>query len=437
MTDCLQGKIRRGLPDRISTEVYVGRINCSTIDLFSIFQFCDIDSEIIGICYGGKIRGNYSVKGKQSTRSDNFPNQLSLIVNPGFGYQKNSGLNVKIFKNGGIQMSGCKLMENVRTENTSVRQATDVANATMKIVYKKLYDLDGLYQESIYRQYQLIIGKISRRIYNSSGNVIGAVLTRKRSAALKYCFGDDEIDPKLLRSRSFTNLKKNIYNANAEIIGEQVLIFHEDQKQYSEHTWRNYPSWPKNQYIYSNINKTRLMLKPNQETGEIDIYSRFPSEKVGYSLTTFYKDVSVGSELHEKFVRTRFCAINPREGSSVSDAKTSLINGYYYLDFRVNLLKMAKILQDWETVNSSEGPEESGHLLVTYDPDNYHGIRIAFRRNACICTAADCKCKTSIMVFSTGKIMISSKNIDEMVGAYDLIADVISQHKDVCESHVN
>lgn len=96
-----------GLPSNlmISTISATGKINCKML-LENIDKYIKLSNDgILSIKYGGKIRSLEKKRPKNRKKSiRSFENQLTMEVRV-FGDKK---INVKIFKNGSFQMTGCK-----------------------------------------------------------------------------------------------------------------------------------------------------------------------------------------------------------------------------------------------------------------------------------------------------------------------------------------
>lgn len=93
---------------KISTLSACCKLNVD-IYLENMFKYSKLDSKnICKIKYGKKYRGLNPEKSKKKKNSKEFFNQLTIEI-----YSENSdkNINIKIFKNGSLQMSGCKSTE--------------------------------------------------------------------------------------------------------------------------------------------------------------------------------------------------------------------------------------------------------------------------------------------------------------------------------------
>lgn len=410
-------RVYRGPPEKIATETYVSEFG-SPIDLFVVYNFIPIDDSILGVFFGGDTRGKYSVKGKKVANSDKLPNQISLIVHPpGFGYPTDKGVNVKLFSNGSIQMTGCKMPAGTVIEATLEQYAYKVAEAVIDIIHSRLYVMVGVYQETVYNFKGLLIGHKSSRIYNSSGKIIGKKSLSK-SNVVSYRIQDDEINPASLKSKTFTNLTKYYYNVEGERIGEQRICFDDAHKEYNDLVWMNPASPSKNRFLYHQQTRNRVRLQEKEtESTELDIIDRYNTDKIGETTTTMYADIPPVARVEQvESIVHEYSAFEHREQSQRADPKLSLSNGYYSLGIHLDLLQSANLLKDWD-------------LDVEYSPDKYHGLKIYYYPNDdCVCLKNECKCKTTIMIFSTGKVMISAKSMNDMKNSYNVVADFVTQN---------
>lgn len=113
------------------------------IDLFNISKYIPIDQDILGIKYdfGGKcmVRGGY---GTSKMTKSNFYNQVSLMMRN--CSTKGGVLNVKLFGNGAVQMTGCKSTENALVAMSKLRQSlVNICKETEEIMLSK--DDNGIY----------------------------------------------------------------------------------------------------------------------------------------------------------------------------------------------------------------------------------------------------------------------------------------------------
>uniref|UniRef100_A0A6C0CYZ8 TATA-box binding protein n=1 Tax=viral metagenome TaxID=1070528 RepID=A0A6C0CYZ8_9ZZZZ len=117
---------------RISTMTAIGRLFTNTIKLNNIYDYIDIDDVIRYVKYNKTDKGHDPKKEKNKTRKNqkqkkDFFNQMTLHVYDGVK-KNNRHVNVKIFNNGKIQMTG--IINN------------DQGSNILNILYNKLLKLD-------------------------------------------------------------------------------------------------------------------------------------------------------------------------------------------------------------------------------------------------------------------------------------------------------
>lgn len=133
------------LPDEvaISTMTFCCSLNTKFL-CNNIAKYIDISPEdILGVTHGiaGDMKTNRSLLPKKSTsagkakrKKNVFYNQVSIYVN--VSSKKKNPVNVKLFSNGSIQMTGCKTIENALEALTKIFKELKKSKAVIN--YKKL-----------------------------------------------------------------------------------------------------------------------------------------------------------------------------------------------------------------------------------------------------------------------------------------------------------
>lgn len=145
----------------VSTMTLSGKFANCEFNLYNIGKYLNIDENIIGIKYyfynDSILKGIYQTcyikKTKKKSKSVNkilFYNQISLIIK----HNKNQ-INLKLFKNGSIQITGCKVFEHV--------------NDYLDILYQKLLNLQN-------GKHQIILTRDSRDYLLDCHNYIYEVI---------------------------------------------------------------------------------------------------------------------------------------------------------------------------------------------------------------------------------------------------------------------
>lgn len=142
---------------KVSTITLSGKyINCD-FDLYNVGKYLQIDENIIGIkynyCNDSILKGIYQTasikKIKKKVKHVNkilFYNQISIIIK-----YDNNQINLKLFKNGSIQITGCKKISNI--------------NNYLTILYEKLLKLQD-------KTHEIILTRHSNNLLLDSNNYI-------------------------------------------------------------------------------------------------------------------------------------------------------------------------------------------------------------------------------------------------------------------------
>ena len=242
MTDLITGLYRSKLEllnlpyDLI---ISTATITCEVDIIFNVenigLYFNDFDDIIIGKRYGNRIINNLiNVKkvkiGKKKKRKEkkNFFNQVSLIFRSatlmGIDPEKLSlkekfkTVNVKLFLNGSIQMTGCKHLDNVKKsleilfEKLKITKA--ILNKNMQFEHKKfINNLDD---------HELTINKVKKfeiRMINTNFNIGFQINRQKLHQLLLDNLFDVSFDPII---HACVNIKYNIPRINKTI---SIFVF--------------------------------------------------------------------------------------------------------------------------------------------------------------------------------------------------------------------
>lgn len=94
---------------KVSTQTFVvyGNYGMDDFDLEKAFERTDVDEHIVGAKYGLKRTGDLDIDTK---KKKHYLNCLTLSV-----YSVDKRISAKIFRNGSVQVTGCKIMEHVLT----------------------------------------------------------------------------------------------------------------------------------------------------------------------------------------------------------------------------------------------------------------------------------------------------------------------------------
>lgn len=226
------------------------------LNLINIAQFIDIDCDIIGIKYNfgnhDFSKGIYKTfllkRNKYKEREINkqsFYNQLSMIV-----FVNNHDINVKIFQNGSLHLTGCKFIE-------EGKQICDLLmlkfNKINILNYKKILipDVNGIFSDSLNFLYKSgnIIGYCKMNVYYLYEQVFYPVKNKEnivlisKKEILDKCFNKiGYISKKQKYKNKYFNYfynKDNIdnseYNYEIEIINYNIRIINSEKELKNEY----------------------------------------------------------------------------------------------------------------------------------------------------------------------------------------------------------
>jgi TATA-box binding protein (TBP) (component of TFIID and TFIIIB) len=333
-----------------------------SLNLYNIANFIPINDEIIGLQYKFKDvirRGNYTSK-KTST----FHNQISMIVNTGksTGTSTGKNINVKIFSNGSLHLSGCN-------DTINCQQVIDILNK----YYKELQDM---YCNS----------PVSLDNNNVPVNETGNVLSLGGRQVIGYKSWDDYIingEHCVYNNLGFVSKKmsKNrmIYNLDGGYIGEKVMVL------------------PNNIYY-----RSYTVSDDNIKNGSGNIIGRIETRVHCREGTTFS---SFSGLSNFSIVCSPFKENTQMDTEMEYEIIPSCINIKFKLPVLVNRIKVAEKL--------GNSPE----LVVKYTPEFYSGIKCIFKKKVG---------KVTFIIFSSGCVIASGfKSFDEITRYKKKFQDIL------------
>lgn len=391
---------------KISTMTCSAKIPNCELNLWNIERYLELDEIIVGIKTNNGFKGTYWTnkykrsKNKKinSINKNSFSNQISVIINTGGNY-----INVKIFKNGSLHLTGCKSIEMART--------------TVKVLLRELYKLiDKKVKILLTKDENGVLLDKNNFIYSHGLNcmTIGYIDCDKQNVK-KYiiCNKTYRIDNKtnmFICEKMETKRQYKILNLSGEHIGyKQINLtkgnskFYNKYVQYDEH----------NNLIYCNNNvigtinyniKTDLLDDTIlvDDIQEIN-YGCNPFIKYTYSIFNFDKDSD--KEFDSNFLLTINC-----------------INISFDICKRINREKLYRSL-----VNDN--------YICKFKPETYSGIKLVYKIDKlgykidgkCHCSV-NCTCEEIIfLIFQTGKVLATgfknTENIETMCNNFKKLCD--------------
>lgn len=375
---------------KISTITMSIRIPDCSLNLINIGKYMKIDEDIIGIKYNFStpdssiLKGKYStsiynkskVKNRNKINSKLFYNQVSIIIK----LSENNIINVKLFNNGSLHLTGVKNIEDGKLiVNLLYRKLLDIINIDDLILLT--LDSNNVYLDNnnnVYSNSKLkksIIGFKHENVYNihrkeyiiENNTFISCKFESKRTKTILNFdgikIGYSEIE--LLKNKSKLYKK----NSNIHIDKESNLIYYDGMI---------------NSQIVGKINyytNDKITNKENQE--RIIEYN--------YSCNPFISKVLSLDELNK------------------SDLIVSVncINIYFGLNFLLNRQRLFNKLHEMK-------------YTCEYKPEKYSGVKLRYKTNSnktgvCNCFN-ECICiNTTFLIFQSGNIIaMGFKNIKEI-----------------------
>lgn len=325
------------------------------MNLYNIAKFIPIDDTVVGLKYLVK-PGHVLVRGKYNACGASFYNQISLVM-----FVNDKNVNVKIFKNGTLHITGCKqpgdpvviarILEGYYTRSQSVSVPAKLYKTSDNVL---VIDDDMLYS----RKTQQVFGYVER------ANWINALL----GECTTYCIGTDKAIKHrdfLLSVRTVSN-RRVIYNLDGEKVGYTSIRLHGNCRKLFKH---------KNLVVDYNTD--------NILVGDICI------GRIIYNIS--------GPTCTTRTPHTYSCSMY-QSGPPLSDPVVNIncINVVFNTGFKINRQILYEHL-------------ESDGRIVMYDPQKYSGVRLVLQSGGS---------RASFMIFHSGNVIGSGfKNI-ESIDAY-------------------
>lgn len=355
-----------------------------TCNIVNIGKYIEIDKELIGLRY--KRANSIITKGiyTNSIKNTNngFNNQISLVV-----YYNKKKYNVKLFKNGSMQITGCKKIEDINEIKTIIAEKIEK--------FKNKYDTILLSKDCESDNYI----DVNNLLYNDSYEIIGYkddcryVLTPLNTGIQNEYIYDKNINKFIIDTKT-SKYKKNIVNNN----GIQVGYKHINMNRYRKRTYN------KNIVIEDNI-----IFHNNEVVGKVEYV---------------YED-NIQEEEKEKYnyIEIEY-ACNPYKSIKLEEEYiTTYINIVFDIKYNINIENVLKKLRELR-------------YIVLYNPTSYSAIKLIYKKNKddnglCNCISK-CICKKlTYMIFKSGKIIGSGfENYEDITTNSKKIISIFQNNKE-------
>lgn len=379
----------------VSTITICCKIPDCDLNLTNIGQYLAIDDQIIGIKYKygtlNIMKGMYSTtsykksKGKKLDKINKklFYNQISIIVHTG-----EKPINVKVFKNGSLHMTGCK-------SEMDAFKVVKILLAKFKILEQMPGHTVVLTQDEhgmLLDTNNLLYSQSEKQIIGYKVNTNSYIIDKK-----EYYVNDDKHI--LIYGKQESQRKKEVLNFNGENIGyTQLELLHNRTKFYKKHCNIHYDY--SSGLIYANNNLIIGKIKFSYDTNQIVKPDKYMCVlEVNYKINP-YKNKNADITLDYNTFKQVF------------DVNINCVNVYFNIGFKINRNKLYDYL-----INCS--------YLCKYRPESYSGIKLVYKLpilidfinlvTLCHCTNK-CYCRSlTFLIFQSGNVIATGfKSIEEV-----------------------
>jgi TATA-box binding protein (TBP) (component of TFIID and TFIIIB) len=380
-------------PDiKISTITLTTQLPNCQLNLTNVGKYLNIDDQIIGIKYNhtslSVTKGKYATtiykkaKVKDDTKINKtlFYNQVSIIVN-----NNGNHVNVKLFSNGSLHLTGCKKIE----------EGIEVTN----IIYNKLCSLKNVY-DTVFLTYDIngVLLDKDNLIYSSIDHQIIGYSKNDLYIINKKDYKIDEKTKMFISNKIETQRRRYLYNLNGEYIGyTQIELLKNKNKLYKKHnnTFVDEISG----LIYSNDTSV---------IGKIVYYFEDKNEDIQIQNNEVSRDFLEIDYNCNPFVDKGYTL--PTNPTTNIDLNVNCINVYFNIGYEINRQRLYEKLIDM-------------NYICKYKPESYSGIKLIYKISmqenqifGQCCCSNKCTCKTiTFLIFQSGNVIATGfKSYDDI-----------------------
>jgi len=348
--------------------------------------------------YSTTIYKKAKIKNADKINKRLFYNQITIIYN-----NNGNNVNVKLFKNGSLHLTGCKnIDEGTEITKTIYQKLTTLKNKTDVILLTK--DINGILLDND----NLVYSHTNKQIIGHKLNKSNTYIINKKEYTIDY-------KTRMFISKKFeTQRRKFIYNLDGDYIGySKIELLKNKNKFYKKNI--NIFFDTSNDLIYHNNDNIIGKVTYDINNSYINDISLIPDIiEINYDCNPFInKDYSLD--------------INNSILKNYIDLNINCINIYFNINFIINRQKFYEKL-----INLN--------YICKYKPESYSGIKLIYKINLtnnlnfetlnisknkttsetkltglCICTSK-CTCiSITFLIFQTGNIIITGfKNMEQI-----------------------
>jgi TATA-box binding protein (TBP) (component of TFIID and TFIIIB) len=350
----------------------------TVMNLYNIANFIEIDSVIIGLKYMIK-PGEVLTRGEYKKDTNPFYNQISLVM-----HVNRKLLNVKIFKNGSLHITGCKTISDPY-DVSKILERYYKHSETLEINVN-LKNLDGLLLTDDSMLYSARFKQVFGSIVKNELWLDNLVKNLTGSNTMTFMIGNDKVsicNDGFISNTVISN-KRTLYDKDGQNIGATGISLYNNCSKLFKHNNLFID------YISNTINvKDKCIGKITYNYKQVNNKEReLVNKDTNYSCSAYQNDTVTLYSPH---------------------VNINCINILFNVGFKINRQALFNILYE-------------NKYTVMYDPDKYSGVRLVSRIS---------NQKVSFMIFHSGNVIgsgfKSEYNIKEHL---DKLESLISVYKD-------
>uniref|UniRef100_A0A6C0H6S1 Uncharacterized protein n=1 Tax=viral metagenome TaxID=1070528 RepID=A0A6C0H6S1_9ZZZZ len=395
---------------KISTITMTTQLPNCLLNLTNVGKYLKIDQDVIGIKYNyadlNVTKGSYSttiykkakIKDISKVNKALFYNQITLILNNGGNH-----VNVKLFGNGSLHMTGCK----------SVLEGEQVT----RLLYKKL---DGLRNERdtvfLCQDMNGVLLDKDGLIYSyTAKQIIGHVKEKTTYVIKKQEFEYDSKTKNLIAKKPETQRRRLIINLDGEPIGYcKIEMLKNKNKFYKRNNNLFFDTM--NQLIYYNDSYVIGKLEYDVDASRITDVSLVPDVvELEYNCCPFVQqDYNLDT--------------NIADFDKLIDQNVNCINVYFNLNYRLNRARLYECL-----IHES--------FICKYKPESYSGIKLIYKvpidstaeeSGKCYCSNK-CTCRNiTFLIFQSGNVIATGFRSEQQIKTIcQRFLDITLRHIDI------
>jgi TATA-box binding protein (TBP) (component of TFIID and TFIIIB) len=366
--------------------------NCE-LNLFNVGKFLEIDEDILGIKYNNGafniLKGSYlttvykkaKIKKKTKINTTLFYNQISLIVK-----YNTSNINVKMFGNGCLHMTGCK-DPNYGIEIT-------------KIIYSKLIVLKNMTKQVLLVKdiNGALLDKDNLFYTHTNSQIIGYYNKEKDVYCIhKKEYHYDSVSNYLIYSKLESKRSRHFIDFDGNQIGTAVIRTIKNKNKFFKNNNIYYE--PETGLIYHNNEKIIGSIEYQIKSDYKDVHQ----EKGKYTP----KDIVIIDYLCNPFNKDYCLSYFDKQ---TIDLNINCINIYFKLDTSINRQRLYDVF-----INKD--------FICKYKPETYSGIKLVYKfpinkeltggqcKCSCKCTCLD----IVFLIFQSGNIIATGFKTTENI----------------------